>query len=404
MVEPGVDHLGKDLCLSFGSRAIPNGSDWQVASVTTSLQRSLRTFGSKPVVILTVTVLMACLAVVSVTSAASATPRASAGAAHVGPVKLVPDTTQLSGVSCNSKNLCLAVGSDGADAVVVPIADGKPGTPEVFPSTTIDAISCANSTTCVAVGDQPIQVWPGCSYLTVGVVYTFTNGNLTNGQTLQENCPLGFEETISLYGVGCQTGSNCVAVGYDNNSAGIAVPIKNGDPRREVPIGPGYIYGAACRSTGVCIVDGEDPGTREPGGFAEVFKGGTYWGSGHGALFGVACHSTGICMAVGANESSEGVVLPLAPAPRPTVTVAGSTSLNGVACGASGFYCSAVGADHVGVGVLVPITDERVGKPEKISGTSALSGVGCASVYFCVAVGSASSSDEGAMFTFSLPG
>jgi hypothetical protein len=383
--------------------------------MTTSLRFttvSFRTVGTKPFSVLAVTLLIASAVVAGATSTASATPRARTGTAPVETVQLVPGTTQLTAVSCNSKGLCLAVGSDAnGDAVVVPITDGTPGSPEIFSSTTLDAINCPNSTTCVAVGDQPTQLF-GCYGYAVGLVLTFTNGNLTNAQDLEENCPPGATEAVYLYGVGCRTGSNCLAVGFDLLFGGMAVPIKKDAPQNELPVAPNGLNNVACRSTGYCIIVGQTSESGRSGtGWAEVFNDSENgnWSSGGGALLGVACHSTGICIAVGRtnpfkSQPSKGVVLPLALSPQKTVTVARSTILNGVACSKVGYYCAAVGADHAGVGVLVPISYETVGQPQKISGTSDLYSVGCASIHFCVAVGSASGSGEGVMVTFGLPG
>jgi hypothetical protein len=331
----------------------------------------------------------------------------------------------LNGVSCNSKSFCLAVGADAGEGVVVPITDGTPGTPEIFSAIpAFNAVNCSNSTTCVAVGSETVSVY-GCELDVAGVVATFTNGTLTNTSILENECPPGGTEQVDLSGIGCIRGSTCMVDGaaegsnFDNPPlGGIYDLVKKGSAQGgadEGSITPLTADGVACRSTGLCILTGQDqtcPRRCDPAyGFADEFVHGKYeneWVSGTGMLLGAACHPTGSCIAVGNNWNgksggpSNGVVLPIVfSTSQSPVTVPGTTSLIGVACSGPA-YCAAVGHDHKGDGVLVPISYENVGRAEKVSGTSTLNGAACATLHFCVAVGQ-NSADEGVILTFGLP-
>jgi hypothetical protein len=81
--------------------------------------------------------------------------------------------------------------------------------------------------------------------------------------------------------------------------------------------------------------------------------------------------------------------------------VAGTTGLNGVACGGTN-YCVAVGQNSSGEGALVDILGETPGSTQPVSGTAQFTSVSCASATFCMAVGRNSAS-RGVAYTFSLP-
>ncbi len=79
-------------------------------------------------------------------------------ASILGGVPITVKTTRggpsLAGVACPRRNLCLAVGHDGAgEGVVVPIFHGTPLTPlPVSGATALEGITCPRRFLCLAVG------------------------------------------------------------------------------------------------------------------------------------------------------------------------------------------------------------------------------------------------------------
>ena len=101
-------------------------------------------------------------------------------------------------------------------------------------------------------------------------------------------------------------------------------------------------------------------------------------------LTAVACLNTALCYAVSRNSP---VIVPIVSGvPAQPITVIGTSGLDGVEC--SDGRCLAVGPGVV-VAIASPGPDEAVPAPDKaLPVTSAmLSGVGCVSAEFCVAVG-----------------
>jgi hypothetical protein len=105
------------------------------------------------------------------------------------------------------------------------------------------------------------------------------------------------------------------------------------------------------------------------------------WCSGPAALAAVLFISVPVALVIGSASASA--------APRvfnaPAQVVAGTTSLNGIACHGHD-NCVAVGSDD-GEGVVVPITDGVPGTAQLVAGPDTLSAVSCPTTTYCVAVG-----------------
>jgi len=178
----------------------------------------------------------------------------------------------LSGVSCTSATVCVAVGGYSYLGNYATLAEAWHGTtwaiqptPEVS-GATLAAVSCTSATACVAVGGTSpdgttytrVEAWNGTrwavDYGTVGSVEPHLQGNgflglscvaanactivghtalnmsalaeVWNGKTLT------FESTAtsstSFFGVSCTSATACVAVGSAENSSGTEVTLAEG--------------------------------------------------------------------------------------------------------------------------------------------------------------------------------
>jgi hypothetical protein len=322
-------------------------------------------------------------------------------------VQDVAGTTQLNAIACPSSISCVAVGkgtiSGISEAVVVPIANGAPGTPEgVSGLTTLSAVACASATACFAVGGSDVVP-------------------ITSGRA---GTPVS--TPVNLVSVACASSTNCLAVGEGSSPAG--VPITNGVvgtavdyPNNENldlvtcpsssqcngygivttvlclphfpcvtfyslemltlgtdgtfvnegPIGTyEKIFGVDCPSSTTCYATTvpESPGTGEVTTLQDTNPGGgpfTIPDGGYGLA--LTCPSVTTCVAAGevvvSGANDEGAIIgisngdPSAPVLVPGVTGIGA-ALFGVAC-ATTTTCFAVGTSAVGTaneGVLVSIT------------------------------------------------
>ncbi len=331
------------------------------------------------------------LAVVTATFALS-----SAGALAAGPLAFsapVPiDTKPLTGVSCPSIALCVAVDSAG-NVLVSSDPIGGQGTWEsrsVNPPNPTDetpggfnAISCPSTSFCVAVG-------------AFGQAATSTDPAVLSSWEL---IPMGIDEPANLTGVSCSSPTRCVAV--DNQGFAVTADVAEGEPliwtrtSTQIDSETTNISGLSCVSTDLCVAidtygDAITATQTDP----------TAWNGtvliepqAHTMINGVACASVTLCAAVDVSGSVLVSTNPRAISPTwtPPVQVEGSY-LTAVAC-VSGPLCVAV--DGSGRATVSSDPAGRVGADwfgptpiDPASGTPAhsLTAVSCASSVECVAV------------------
>jgi hypothetical protein len=220
--------------------------------------------------------------------------------------------------------------------------------------------SCPSRASCVAVGTYELgnrelpmaQVWSGGQWSIQALPFPAQTG-----------------EQVALTGVSCAAAGVCLSVGYEQNAAGVHVPVSdrlNGTEGWSVsPISPP----AADREAG---------------------------------LEGVSCSSASECMAVGLAVNGSGAELPYAALWRnggwsiePVKPVAAANAvLEGVSC-SSARSCVAVGFSETGAGVRSALTEMWNGaawspaspQAPAQAGSFMLSGVSCASPEACTAVG-----------------
>ncbi len=228
-------------------------------------------------------------------------------------------STILDGVSCTATDFCMAVGSYNGDAGT--LAEEWDGTswrvvtspsPASGPDSTtlLDAVSCASSTACVAVG------WTTPVDRTTTVIAEVWDG--TRWRLHSPPQPAS-TDGARLAAVSCAAGTTCMAVGESEASAtGQAVPLSAmWDGSRwhlvTVPVAAGeggsVLNGVSCPSTTSCTAVGST-GDDTSQGFAEQWDG-TAWTPQATAtlptsneLDAVSCPSPGACTAVGGDGTT----------------------------------------------------------------------------------------------------
>ena len=173
---------------------------------------------------------------------------------------VVPNVS-LGGISCFSKDQCVAVGVQDGEGAVVSITDGIPGSVEAVDGTYgLDSVDCVSATTCYAVGTAPFRNPPEPT-TTGGVDVSIVNG--TAVAVLDAGAPNfgpgapGYE---SLNGIACSNTSACIEVGYSNVFGGFAVDASNGEPGEEqnfLATGPNSANSIECVTGGSCMVNAD---------------------------------------------------------------------------------------------------------------------------------------------------
>lgn len=127
-----------------------------------------------------------------------------------------PDTSTFTGIACPVSNSCTAVGRgiqavngrNTPEAVVLPVANGKPGKLVSLPGSSavlLQAVACGPSHNCESVGtDGPLDAEGGA---TGHGVFLSLAGGVPGPVRTVPGAPL------VLYGIACPTASTCEAVG-----------------------------------------------------------------------------------------------------------------------------------------------------------------------------------------------
>ena len=190
-----------------------------------------------------------------------------------------------------------------------------------------------------------------------------------------------------LYGISCPTATSCEAVGSNAvDGQGIVVTITNGSPGTPHTVsGTKAIRSVSCATPTSCeavgtgqghgvvlSVTGGIPSTPEPVGDISTFQ-------------AISCFTASLCQAGG----RAGTVGAVTSGPATVLSVAGTTSVNGLACPSS-TTCEGVASTSNGKlnDVLVPLTAGKPGAFQVVPpGTSTFTGIACSSSNHCVAVG-----------------
>jgi hypothetical protein len=245
-----------------------------------------------------------------------------------------PEGTTLSaltGVSCTAGDSCTAVGYYGSQSGLATLAETWNGsswriqqTPDVSGATESDlsGVSCSSRDSCTAVG-----------YYVNSARDTVTLAEVWNGTSwTKEPTPDPDGATTSeLSSVACTASDSCDAIGYSVNSSGVGVTLAEGwdgtswkiqtTPNPEGAVRGSFLQGVSCPAADSCTADGYD--TNSSGVESTLAEGwdGTSWkiqttpspgGADESQLSSVSCTPAGDCTAVGFYTDSSGSTVTLA--------------------------------------------------------------------------------------------
>lgn len=223
-----------------------------------------------------------------------------------------PASGDLLATSCVASSACVTVGG-GFGPIVArwngatwgPQASADPAAPTAMNRSTLSGVSCADTTTCIAVGtyDDDRCDSHGCSAATL----PFAERSNAATWTLQPTpTPAGSGPYSGLNAISCPSPNACVAVGYRDDERqlaerwdGVRWSIQSTANR------PGVLTSVACTSADACTAVGYAPSGRASRPLAEHWDG-LRWAiqdvpsPGRGSqLEGVSCTASNACTAVG---------------------------------------------------------------------------------------------------------
>ncbi len=326
---------------------------------------------------------------------------------------LTPDAG-LNDVSCASSTSCVAVGSyeSGAGArqvLIEELASGAwtaaSGQSPSATSNDLDAVSCASSASCVAVG------FYATAKTDQALVERLSGGALSVSPTPDQGT--GYNQ---LNGVSCPSASSCVAVGFYSAAGGPRVLIDslaNGSwtatASPALTATSSYLEGVSCPSSGSCVAVGYYYNGTARRALVESLSDGVWTvdrspdvGTGDNLLDTVSCWSPTSCVAAGyyaAGRGHLGLVETLGPdgwavTPVPNPSTSGDYP-SGISCTQAG-SCALVGTYASGpAGAVDQTLVEIVGvgawtvaqSPSPDTGGDYLGSVSCVALASCVAVG-----------------
>ena len=337
--------------------------------------------------------------------------QASLASAAGPPAVDVVGTSQFNNIACSSATSCVAVGngqvSGSSQAVVVPISNGTPASPQgISGVTTLSAVACATTVQCDAVGGADVVP-------------------VTNGTA---GTPTGLPG-LALDSISCASATNCLAVGLDLSSGNaVGVPITNG------MVGSPVEYTVVKTSLAFVVC----PDSTECDGYGTTSEvlclphqqcvtfyfletvvlgpDGTFvsQGSGGGGFFeDLSCPTATTCYATNV-DASDGAHVGTGPGTAPIegpFPIPNGEGRFGIAC-TSVSTCVASGqtaANGSDEGEVVGVTNGQPGTPVAIPGVSgpdaALPFVACSTATTCIAAGTTdvNGTAEGVLVPITLP-
>lgn len=342
----------------------------------------------------------------------------------------------LTGVSCSSTTSCMAVGwfqgsVPGTSAYEQQtLTESWNGTtwavvhsPTPGPSSdgaVLNAVSCASSSNCMAVGDRLVtRTQTGGIYVVDKPLAEAWNGHKWSVVPTAKLAYIG----ASLNGVACLSSSSCIAVGNEGTvpkpylltlaEAWNGTAWKSVATPRPVTRGGTSLSAVSCASSTACMAvgyDGFNYGTGAEATLAEHWDG-TAWDrlstptpNANGSLNGVTCVAVHACLAVGSHagkgnratgtlsEQWQGTGWKVQPTPDPAT--ANFADLDSISCtGPTACMATGGGAAEEGESGLTVaqvwngMTWRLLKSPAPGSYSDELFGVSCASASACVAVG-----------------
>jgi hypothetical protein len=281
-------------------------------------------------------------------------------------------STPFTDVSCPNANMCVAVDNGGSVFTTTSPSDGRGAwsQTQLAGASTLSGVSCASPTLCVAVSGPQV----------------FVSTNPAGGADAWTATAV---PGANLQGVACQSASLCVAVG-DNGVATSTDPTSGPLAWTFGPVaGATGLLGVACPSASLCVASDNKAGnilsSTNPSGGAATWSSANVDGS--QGLSGVGCASSSLCVATDfagdvltstnpagglpAWQLSHVVNTPLTRVSCPSVSLCVAGSLNGVATSTN------------------PTGGSGAWSLNQISGGNGIQGLSCPTTSLCVAVNAA---------------
>ena len=107
------------------------------------------------------------------------------------------------------------------------------------------AISCPDSTNCLAVGRGPTRSPEGPT-TTAGIIVRITSGTPGSVSHVLGTGLLGSPDEDYLYGVGCTHASECMVAGSDTYLGGILFPVQSGGAGTLQSVDNYIMFGVSC--------------------------------------------------------------------------------------------------------------------------------------------------------------
>jgi len=350
-------------------------------------------------------------------------------------------TPSLTAVACATTDSCAAVGSlytaTGEEGLIATLSGGTWTTSEAVPadaimntSAQLEAVACGAPASCLAAGS-----YDDTNGETQGFVETLSGGTAA-ALELPVPSDAATDPEVNLAALTCPATGSCVAVGNyfgaNGNLEGLVVTLAQGTwTATGVPLPAGTtnpnasLMSVACAETGTCVAVGGtfDATGRVEQAIIETLASGTWTPSvptlpgktsahEESVLSSVSCPAAGLCQAVGAyaqGKSAQGLLETLtdgtwtvASVPAPGAPTRALSDLSGVSC-ADVSTCVAVGTylDSTGVHSFFDTlndgtwTQTEAPAPSKTSAEALLGAVSCPSSTGCVAVGSEEGESHG---------
>ncbi len=277
----------------------------------------------------------------------------------------------------------------------------NPSTTDSYPY--LNAISCASSSSCKAVGSTGgfdnktlIESWNGSSW----TIDTSPNRGVG---------------TNALSGVSCLSAISCTAVGYSTNGSDQRTLVEswNGHLWSIVPSpngssGSNQLNAVSCVSATVCKAIGDNGNQsliESWNGTRWSIEPGPHVGSTSNGLNGVSCISATSCKAVGFAGSTTSSLVESWNGTRWSHMSSPPGDLDGVSC-VSTVWCVAVGSTSSGSTSLIDSWNgtrwQVVTSPDVTEYLAASAGVSCTSTAFCIAIGHYIDSPDSSEYPFAF--
>jgi len=276
----------------------------------------------------------------------------------------IPGAGALTGVSCPSSSLCVAVDASGNAGISTnPVGGGPTWHTKSISGTALTGVSCASNSLCVAVDAG-------------GSAFVSSNpGEGAGGSASWREIPIGH----ALTAVSCVAGPLCVAVDKAGDVLESSEPAGSWAPPRQIDNSPLVAVSCASAPAGVCVAIDDtgtalasgNPGAGLPSKSTATWSATPFELTSSSTPTAASCATAGLCV-LGTDEGGAYIGDdPTAAAPSwPFTPIDSPTELTGVSCVSEGLCAAVDNAGRVLV-TRVPAPAVATGTPSAVGETTA---------------------------------